>query len=178
MTNGDLAKSPKQPTCPFPELAGKEEEVGSGEYKILEGSDAEIVINPISLIILPLSPDTEPSDLIEGVHNSGLYTDDYNKKKYPVVSFLYHKHNSEGELESTERVLVLTGIGYGEHPGHLGQPPTWYLIGADVGRIDPSSGDFRLTEPGPEHGMLPKSFSLACITNGPFGDPILANQQN
>lgn len=153
---------------PYPSLAGRELDVPAGEYRLISGSDAPIWFDPAHLE--RLTEHDYPT--MPGRHLRGFYMLD-NRTSCSVFSFLYHKLDQNGDLEETERAIVSTGVGYGEHFGHPGQPPTWYEVGAQIGTIDPRFGDFVTIE---EPSLIrPKSFSLACIVGNPLGEPILAN---
>lgn len=163
----ELATVEQEPVL-FPHLAGKEQAVAPGDYQILEGDSKPVQFEPERLV--PCSKGGQRGrDLLPGVHLRG-----WHGAEYPVVSFLYHKLGPDGELETTERAIILTGISYGEHPGHAGQPPTWYLVGAQIGTFDHETGEPVTLPKGPTQ-IAPKHFSIACITDGPWGEAMLAN---
>lgn len=155
----------------FPHLIGLANGVPTGGYEVVNGSNASIVVAPSMLEMH--TPDIEEWDMLQGVCVRGTYHSE-GESIWNVVSFLYHKTTGrDGQLETKERLIVLTGIGYGEHPGHPGQPPTWYMVGPQIGTHDPARGTNELA--GLNTDIAPKHFSVACITGGPLGDPMLAN---
>lgn len=157
--------------CPFPSLEGAERAVRRGDYRVVDGSDAPLWLAPDDLDVMGRPGQYYPN-LLPGVRMRGTYS--AGDRELPIVSFLYNKLDSDGQRERDQRVIIATGIGYGVHPGHTGQPPTWYLVGPKVGTIDHVTGEFvssvRHTAETPAN-----NFSIACITNGPFGVPLLAN---
>lgn len=160
----------KKPFIPYPDLAGKEQLVKPGEYALLDGSDEPVIVQPNRLLFA--SEQQAYPDLYPGVHSRGAYNDTAGVKQ--VLSFLYYKHGDDGKPETTERVIIWTGVGYGVHPGHTGQEPSWYLVGAQIGTIDPESGQ-TTGFPDSTTDISTKHFSIACITGGPLGEPVLAN---
>jgi hypothetical protein len=158
--------SPPKPL--FPSLWPEQQEVGPGEYKLVDGKDEPISTQAGEIIIITEGNQLHP-DPLPGVHSRGIY-----KMSDRIVSFLYHKTDASGELETTERAIVLQGIGYGEHPNHKGQPPTWYLVGPQIGTIDHETGRV-VSMPEADIEIPAKHFSVACITDGPLGEPLLAN---
>jgi len=154
----------------FPQLAGKEKNISTGEYGLLDGSDKPILVEPSKLLI---SPDgSSDNNLFPGAKILGQYTD--KDGQHDVVSFLYHKLDANGELETDERIIIMTGIGYGEHPGHPDQPPTWYLVGPQIGAQSRGTDEaIKLNQLNQE--IPSKNFSIACITGNPLGEAILAN---
>jgi hypothetical protein len=157
----------------FPGLSDFAGQIEPGTYKVLEGSGEEVIYRPHGLV---LAADPKPEAFMPGVYKRGIYTGWHHEQK-PVVSFLYHKQAEDGQLETTERTIILNGIGYGEHPGHKGQPATWYLVGPEVARINPETGEITNRVAEKSVGLASKNFSIACINNGPFGEPLLANSQ-
>lgn len=158
----------------FPSLNHKTLSIKAGEYGMRKGEDRPIDFDPANLAIFDDNQVTD--DPMSGVRYRGWYREqapDGEENLRQVVSFLYHKLDSTGALETTERAIIWEGIGFGEHPGHAGQEPTWYLVGPQIGTFDTQTGDFSAV---PEAGVIePKHFSLACITDGPLGEAILAN---
>ena len=153
---------------PFPSLAGKELAVPAGEYRLISGSDEPIQFDPSRFD--ELADADYPT--LAGQHFRGLYMLD-NGTSCSVLSFLYHKLDAQGNLEETERAVIATGVGYGEYPSHEGQPRTWYIVGAQIGTVDPRFGDFDINA---APGLItPKNFSMACMVGNPFGEPLLAN---
>ena len=69
-------------------------------------------------------------------HLPGVQILGYYEGKYPIARFLYYKTNNEGELETIPRIILVTGIYHGEHPGHRGQGEDDYLHGVQIN--DPS----------------------------------------
>lgn len=92
-----------------------------------------------------------------------------------VVSFTYFKQQTGAE--PTDRILNITGVGYGVHPNHLGvldsvgnveippEKPGWYLIGDQIGTINLNTGEVLSDIVGE------RAFPLARIVEGPLGDP-------
>ncbi len=158
----------------FPALYGKNLGVPRGEYRLLQGSDkpAQIRHGQIDIITGDQQLFGDP---FTGVHARGLYQDAHGNTK-PIVSFLYHKLDDTGRLETTERAIIFEGVGFGEHPGHKGQPPTWYLVGPQIGTIDHETGEV-VSMPQADVEIPAKHFSMACITDGPLHRLILANPQ-
>lgn len=156
----------------FEDLEEKKELVQPGEYKVVDGDDEPLQVDSGKVHIFD---DDGPKDYkpgLPGVYLRGWYGIDGEEPK-EIVSFLYHKLDNDGNLETEERAIILTGIGYGEHTGHTGQTPTWYLVGPQIGTFEHESGqsiDFV-----DDSTVSAKNFSVACITDGPFGEPILAN---
>lgn len=161
----------------FPSLDGKEQDVAPGDYKLLQGSDEPAQIREGQIHII-----TEDGQLnsvpLPGIHSRGLYNSgglsEMQGQNEQIVSFLYNKLGEDGQLETSERAIIFRGIGYGVHPGHTGQPPTWYLVGPQIGTIDHETGQI-ITMPEEDTEVSAKHFSIACITDGPLGKPILAN---
>jgi hypothetical protein len=166
----------------FPHLEEARLQVQPGEYKLLEGNDKPITFNERKFrkYMGGYNPDNEFSRIIPGVHAVGMYSEaglDQTGEFTRLASFLYHKQDANGELEKVERVIIYTGTGYGEHPGHPGQPPSWYLVGPQIGTLDPETKELTyLPKEGEE--VAAKNFSVACISGGPLGEPILANPPN
>jgi hypothetical protein len=160
------------------DLRDKAREVEPGGYEVLAGSGQGIVYRPEGLNIIGLhNPSPEgyvPEDLMPGVYKRGRY-EDWGGNNREVVSFLYHKTTANGRLERIERTIILNGVGYGVHPSHVGQEPTWYLVGPEVARIDPITREVMMSVPEKSERIQTKNFSVACITRGPFGEPVLAN---
>lgn len=156
----------------FPNLTGLESSVGQGEYEVLEGDSESVVIDPEKLFFTPEGSTDEPHPF-PGVTKRGYCVSDSGKSD--IVSFLYHKLDGDGNLEETERTIIWKGTGFGEHPGHTGQPATWYLIGPEVGRTDHETGRLVTDLPEDPVEISSKHFSIACMANGPLGQPILAN---
>ena len=160
----------------FLHLWGKERSVQPGEYKLLDGTDEPAHIKSGQMFVITEGP--QSVDVMPGVHHRGMYSSEglasRDGKQERIISFLYHKFGADGQLETTERAIIFMGIGYGVHPGHQGQEPTWYLVGHQLGTIDPET---RQLHGFPDHDMeIPaKHFSIACITGGPLGEPVLAN---
>jgi hypothetical protein len=154
----------------FPQLTDREKTIPNGEYGLLDGNDKPILIEPSKLLIdLNSSSDR---DLFPGAKIQGQYTD--KDGQYNVISFLYNKLDTNGNLEKDKRVIIMTGIGYGEHPGHPGQPPTWYLVGPQIGtQSHDTSENIKLNQFDKE--IPSKNFSIACIIDNPLGEAILAN---
>ncbi len=124
--------------------------------------------------------DAETGLDLPGIYHRGSWReldDQGNEVNLPVISFLYNKKSRAGELEAEERLVILRGFGYGSLlPDHKGQPPTWYLIGADIGKVDHQTGQITtLAEPG---DLKVKNFSVACINDGPLGQALLANPES
>jgi hypothetical protein len=165
-------KTPEQSsTTLFPSLMGKERTVEADTYKLLEGVDTIIRLRTEGITIFDRNH-MPYSDPLPGIKYRGVYTD-HNDNRLNLISFLYHKTDQEGRLETIERAIVLEGIGYGEHPGHAGQPASWYLVGPQIGTFYHITGTPTIDEN--DSVIIAKAFSIACITNGPLGDPILAN---
>lgn len=157
----------------FPQLEAKAGQVQPGQYELIDGSADSLFV--VRDQIVPHSKAPNPyKPAVSGVNGIGLYIHSGpNAGAKPIVSFLYHKLDAQGNLEMDERVIILTGTGYGEHPGHAGQDPTWYLVGAQIGTIDHETGLFVRSVD--NESVQPKHFSLACISDGPLGEPVLAN---
>ncbi len=151
-------------------------EVAEGDYKLLSGDADPIQVRERQIFIITEGRDFGP--VIPGVRNVGMYNvlgwASHSGQSDRIVSFMYHKLGVNGELETTQRAIVLKGFAYGVHPDHAGQEPSWYLVGPQLGTIDPVT---RQTEGIPDHDMeIPaKHFSVACIVGGPMGEPVLAN---
>lgn len=112
-------------------------------------------------------------DSLDGIKVIGEYTAE-DGKTLPIVSFLYHKIKN-GKVEVTERVIAVTGITYGVHEAHAGQPSTHYITGVQIGTLDPVTGQVTLAEPS-DKPVAPNNYSLDCIVGGSCGDnPVLAN---
>jgi len=156
----------------FPQFYAVPHSIPKGEYRTLEGSDAPVVIEPGKLFLVTGGDRSFSSDPYPGVHSRGLYVGPDGGRQ--VVSFLYHKLDANGALETDERLMITEGVGYGVNPGHTGQPPSWYLFGPQIGTIDHESGEL-LTEPEIGVEVPVKHFSMACITDGPLHPPVLAN---
>lgn len=152
------------------------QEVEPGAYALLEGTTEPIQTRQGQIYVV--TEGRGLSDMLPGVHVKGMYNSagfaEGGEGEKQIISFLYHKRGADGQLETKERAIVLRGIGYGVHPDHAGQDPSWYLIGPQLGLIDPETGQ---TQDFPESDIeIPaKHFSLACITGGPLGEPVLAN---
>ncbi len=163
----------------FPELEELRSQVLPSEYEVLSGTDKSITFNGNKLRLLDrLGEQAFP---FNGIHWLGWYSPngvDETGIIHKVVSFLYHKLDSEGKLETEERAIVLEGIGYGEHSGHRGQPPSWYLIGSQIGTVDHRYRQLTLSQEIEGTEISTKHFSVACITNGPLDPPILANPKD
>lgn len=165
----------QQPRILFPSLYGRHQLVDAGEYEVLHGTDALVQVSRDRLWIVTEGPSFN-RDPFPGIHDRGLHAEPGRGQR--IISFLYHKLDPEtGQLERDERVIIWEGIGYGEHSGHQGQPPTWYLVGSQIGTIDHETGEFvpvaSLTEQAGAD-IPAKHFSMACI-DGPLGFAILAN---
>jgi hypothetical protein len=160
--------------APFPPLVGKSAEVARGAYELVAGKSESLSLanGQLHLFENGGSANYRPPWL-PGVHPRGWY--DHYGELLDVVSFLYHKLDANGDLETQERGMIVTGIGYGEYPGHEGQPATWYLVGPQIGTFDHQTGQALSLETADT--ISPKNFSVACITGGPLGKPILANPQ-
>lgn len=167
----------KAPPILFPHLHHLEQSVPPGEYKLLDGNDDPAEIREGQIFIITEGREHE-RDVLPGVHSRGLYNSESigsrEGKTEQIVSFLYHKRGEDGQLETTERAIILRGLGYGVHPGHTGQEPTWYLIGPQLGTIDHET-DQIISMPEEDMTIPAKHFSLACMVDGPFGEPVLAN---
>ncbi|MET0779734.1 MAG: hypothetical protein ABWY71_02770 [Candidatus Saccharimonadales bacterium] len=91
----------------------------------------------------------------------------------PVVSLRYYKAGSNGAPETEARIIALDGFGYGVHPGHAGEKPTWYLYGAHLGNtVVDEAGVVVGTSYLPPDQVQEKHFSMARIVDGPLGDPL------
>ena len=154
----------KNESALFQQLTGQEKFIPGGEYGLLDGSDKPVLVELDKLSI------SSNRDLFPGVKIQGQYTSDDGQ--HDVISFLYHKLDANGALETAERVIILTGIGYGEHPGHINQPPTWYLVGPQIGTINEQ---IELDQLDFNKPISSKNFSVACISGNPLGEAILAN---
>jgi hypothetical protein len=166
-----------KPTATFSphfSVRGREKTVKPGDYELLQGSSDALQIKASRIHIVPEGQPQIQTDPYLGVHSRGLYVGEDPEQNLPVVSFLYHKNGPDGRLETIERLIISTGIGYGAHPGHVGQDPTWYLVGAQIGTFDHGTGQIVSMVEG-EASIETKAFSIACIAGGPLGDPILAN---
>lgn len=95
---------------------------------------------------------------------SGVHIQGYYDGKYPVVTFLYHKTNAEGEFETTPRTVMVTGIYEGEHPDHSGQGSDIYLHGIQVNDPNDKSGESIIpTMDQPTSSTNTKNFALNSI---------------
>lgn len=159
----------------FRDLEEKKRTVQPGEYKVLDGDDQPLRTDGDRVRFYDKGgPVNYKPRGLSGVYLRGWYETGEGMGAKEIVSFLYHKFNGEGNLETEERAIILTGIGYGEHPGHVGQEPAWYLVGPQIGTFDHETGEL-LTFVGDHEAVAPKNFSIACITGGPLGEPVLAN---
>jgi hypothetical protein len=148
-------------------------EVEPGEYKRMRGSNDALEVRS-GMIFLLEGDAPRHSDPIPGVHLRGYYDPRGDgESSQPVVSFLYHKLDSEGNLETTERGIVLEGIWFGVYLDHIGQEPSWYIVGPQIGTFDRDTGDLITVEYG--ESIEAKNFSVACVDGNPFGEPVLAN---
>lgn len=178
--NPELTKpKPEVPQLvPLAHLWSQAHEVPAGEYRLLQGSDEPAQIRPGQIYVITEGPSSP--DILPGVHNRGVYNSEgigsRQGENEQILSFLYHKHDSEGKLEVTERAIIFRGIGYGMRPGHAGQEPTWYLVGPQLGTIDPETRQ-AIGFPDSDIEIPAKHFSISCITDGPLGEPVLANLQ-
>jgi hypothetical protein len=159
----------------FPFLRPFKQKVAPGDYRICIGNDVPIYFKNDRFKRLT-NKDVPPTDVYPGVRFHGYY--DSEGRKDPeapgnwVVSFLYHKLK-DGRLETEESVIVLRGVGFGVHPDHYGQGESEYLRGIDIGQYDPDTGVMTLEV---DKSLEQKSFSVACIADGPYGgEPVLAN---
>lgn len=156
---------------PSPKLTDRERTIPAGEYGILDGNDQPLLVKSSELLIN--SDGSSDRDLLPGVNILGQYTNK-DGHQYEVISFLYNKLDANGNPETDERVIIMTGVGYGEHPGHPGQPPTWYLVGPQIGtQSHDIDGGIILNQLDIE--IPSKNFSVACITGNLLGVAILAN---
>ncbi len=157
----------------YPVLTEREQQVGPGDYRVISGDDSPVDFDPGSL---DGSVPEYTKDLIPGVRTIAQHWEldgEQNPVAFPVVSFLYNKVNPKtGGLETEERVLVLRGRGYGEHPGHQGQAPARYLVGSQIGTRNPETGEVEI--PQTPRTIPVKHFSEACIVAGPYQETILA----
>lgn len=157
----------------FPQYYREQSRVQAGEYKLVDGTDAPVETKA-GRIMTYKNDEQDLDRRLPGIKVRGHYFDDEHGRSQ-IVSFLYYKQNSEGELETEERVILFGGIGYGELlPDHAGQPPTWYIIGPQLGTFDPETREFH-GFPEEDVKIPAKNFSIACIVGGPLGEPILAN---
>lgn len=166
----------------LPFLSRQESSIESG-YEVYEGDNNDVSFDVSNLDLgndkVGQSPD-EVSYLdipdFPGLHYLGDYAekDETGKETIcPVVSFLYHKTDQEGQLETAERVIIWRGSGIGVHSGHKGQDPAMYMIGPQIGSYDKDARRFSLTA---ANGVLgAKNFSLDCIEGGILDNPVLAN---
>jgi predicted GNAT family N-acyltransferase len=162
-----LDLSPKK--SPFPRLEGKQRLIVPGEYGVLEGSNTDLDYVKDGLELS--NERREPP--FAGARVKGLYVapDDTTHR---LISFLYNKRGKDGKPETAERLVAITGKGYGVHPDHIGQAPTWYVVGAQLGTVDRKTGAV-ISHIGESSKIPIKHFSLSCIVGGPYGEPVLAN---
>jgi hypothetical protein len=159
-------------TVAFPFLENAVRKVETERYKKVFGLGGPTTFNRENYT----RTDKEPEDRIgiPGINFRGYYHDQAEGSDYWVVSFLYNKTDEKDRLEREERVIVLRGVGYGVHPGHKGQEPAEYLVGTQIGLIDPNTGLFTsMVEDGQK--IEEKNWSVACFAGGPYGEPVLAN---
>lgn len=140
-------------------------------YKVLEGDSDTTHFDPERLTLdFP-----EIAGPFPGVFYRGSYREQNaagEEIELPVISFLYHKLDAEGQLETKQRMVIWRGFGLGVHPGHTGQPPSWYFVGPQIGSLEPISQEVTSVPAGPET-IDAKHFSLNCVTDGPWGDLVL-----
>jgi hypothetical protein len=159
----------------FPGFVEREVNIPYYRYEVLSGSDKEVQFDPKGL-------DFYINDIggpIDGVKFFGEYSyiDETGAEvSVPVVSFLYHKKDELGLLETQERLIILMGEGWGVHPEHKGQKQSEYLIGLQIGSVDHETGKLNSLQLEPRV-IAPKHFSVACIQDGPYGSPVLANDR-
>lgn len=154
-------------------LEGTEVDTNPDEYRVVQGSNEPIRIQFGSIHKRQRNDDS--NDPMPGVRYRGVYAAE--KGDLEIVSFLYHKTNPKtGKLEAEERLVIQEGLGFGVHPGHVGQPASWYIVGPQIGTVDRSTGEVHY-DTGHNDLVIPKHFSIACIVDGPLGEPLLADPQ-
>ncbi|MCA9324822.1 hypothetical protein KDA23_02000 [Candidatus Saccharibacteria bacterium] len=142
-------------------------------YSMINGNAEDTQYDPDYLVFGQFSAEGP----LPGVRYVGEYVETGSQGEpvnLPVVSFLYHKIGPDGQLETQERVVIWRGVGYGTHPGHSGQEPTYYLSGSQIGAIDHATGRFSRLETEAQV-IASKQFSIDCITDGPNETIVLAN---
>lgn len=140
-------------------------------YHLMSGSAVGIICDPF-MLTLPDIPRPRLESIRPGVTNRGNYGSE-RAGILPVGSFMYFKNDKTGALEVNERLIIITGMGYGVHPDHAGQPESEYLIGAQIGVIEADTRKPKLAFAMGEL-IVPKNFSVSCIV-GAVDCPILAN---
>lgn len=157
----------------FPWLISQENHVPEDQYRVINGN-GDILKFEYNNLDFYVDDQEGP---FEGVKYQGEYSyidETEAEVSLPVISFLYNKQTTDGTLETQERMIILTGVGFGTHPGHVGQKPSEYLIGVQVGTIDHKTG--MLTTLRTASDMVePKHFSIACIQGNPYGETELAS---
>ena len=157
----------------FDETKESVETIGSGEYFLLQGNAKPFKFNCDSLDLFPKSADGPCA----GVGHLGeyYYLDETGKDiSLPVVAFLYQKWNRYGHRESEQRVVIMTGLGYGTHPEHEGRQPSEYLVGPQIGTYNKKTNILTSLNDSQEI-IEPNHFSIACIVGNPYGKVISAN---
>lgn len=162
----------------FVQPQGLEKPVARGDYQVVSGDDSAVAFEPSRVSIL--RNDAQQHNIIRGATLRGWYeaeSPDGEATPLPILSFLYHKLDpNTGALENAERVIISTGVGYGEHLGHIGQPPSWYIVGAHIGSFDSQTG--QITDmPNDPRVVEPKHFSMDCVSGWSLSEPLLANPQ-
>jgi len=150
------------------------------QYVVMREETAEYVQHPALLSmpnfewsLLPFSFD----DLTGSSHITGAYCGSYkivdfadlpgmthlgalpvtDGRLLPTFSFRY----SDGAEETMERVVAAEAFGNGVlHPDHEGREPSVYIIGRDIGRRNPATGEIEY-EPQPK--VVIKHFAMNCI---------------
>jgi len=169
----------------FESLKPLSQEIESGAYNILLGGQPVGEFNGDNFRPALTKADRERASLISGLTFWGDYFIS-SDKSHPVVSFNYYKLDKFGDLETDHRLIVWTGTGYGVHPDHDGQDPSWYIVGPQLGTIKPNYTDISGVDAGSKvvasvaegngRSTKIKNFSLDCIVGNPNTKyPVLAN---
>lgn len=169
----------------FERLQPLSQEIESGAYNILLGGQEVGEFNGDNFRPTLTKADRERASLIPGLTFWGDYFIS-SDKSHPVVSFNYYKLDKFGDLETNHRLIVWTGTGYGVHPEHAGQNPSWYIVGPQLGTVYPNYGDTSGVDAGSSalasaaegngRSTKIKNFSLDCIVGNPNTKyPVLAN---
>jgi hypothetical protein len=167
--------SEKREMSVFPGLIKCENDVSVGDYRIVNGNESPISFSYFNLHFYTKAEAVEgPFDGVE-CHGEYVDTDPTGAEiSLPVVSFLYHKKCADGQIENKRRMIILTGVGFGVHGQHIGQGPSEYLIGPQIGTLDNGTGALSTLQTKPDT-LTPKHFSIACIQGNPYGEVIPAN---
>jgi hypothetical protein len=133
------------------------ESIALGEYQAFSGTEP-LIYNPGQLRIGEKPDETWPP----GITHVGVYaeTDESGQTtEWPVVAFGYDNPNSHPGTPANpqRRVVIVPGIGGGEHEGHRGQGRSRYIIGPQINATGESL-PFTVTQE-----LSPKHFAVDCV---------------